>query len=68
MDILDYLDGPPQPETRVRKQTNPRQVTSTTDTDGIQMWVPPNVHVVLLPKKPTFESPSPEKMRPRFMH
>ncbi|XP_063401061.1 uncharacterized protein LOC134685324 [Mytilus trossulus] len=69
MDILDYLDGPPpQPETRVRKQTNPRQVKSTTDTDGIQMWVPPNVHVVLLPKKPTFESPSPEKMRPRFMH
>ncbi|CAC5390262.1 unnamed protein product [Mytilus coruscus] len=68
MDILDYLDGPPQPETRVRKQTNPRQRTSTTDSDGIQMWVPSNVHVVLLPKKPTFDSPSPEKMRPRFMH
>ena len=60
MDILDYLDGS-QPEPRIRK-------VISTSSDSVPMWLPSNVHVLILPKKPTFESPSPEKLRPRFMH
>lgn len=65
MDILDYIDEPRPSEGRTK---NPVMTQLTADKDNIQMWFPSNVHVLVLPQKPTFESPSPEKLRPRFMH